>query len=182
MLFKNHGKENTEQTLQEAYRIALELGIDEIVLASTSGDTAFKALEICKDMKIIAVSYHAGFREPFKLSITEENRKKLEDKGVKVICTAHALSGTERGLAKKIPGIYPLELVSQTLKLFGQGTKVAVEVSLMAADSGVISGKPLVAVGGSGKGADTALVLTPANQNNFFNMSIHEIICKPILM
>ena len=33
--------------------------------------------------------------------------------------------------------------------------------------------------GGSGRGADAALVLKPAHQNNFFDMRIREIICKP---
>jgi len=182
MLFTNTGKENTEQTLKEAYKRAKELGIKEVVLASTTGDTALKALEIFEDISIVSVSYHAGFKKDFKLSITDEDRKTLEEKGVKVICTSHALSGVERGLAKKMPGVYPLELVSQTLKLFGQGTKVAVEVALMAADAGAISGQPLIAIGGSSKGADTALVLTPAHQNSFFNMSIHEIVCKPSLL
>lgn len=65
-------------------------------------------------------------------------------------------------------GVYPLLLIADTLKLFGQGTKVAVEVAVMAADAGALSGQDIVAIGGSGRGADTALVLKPAHPNNFF--------------
>jgi hypothetical protein len=49
----------------------------------------------------------------------------------------------------------------------------------MAADAGALSGNDIIAIGGSGHGADTALVLKPAHQNNFFDLRIREIICKP---
>ena len=69
--------------------------------------------------------------------------------------------------------------MADTLRLFGQGIKVAVEVSVMAADAGTLTGNDIIAVGGSGRGADAALVLKPAHQNNFFDMRIREVICKP---
>ncbi len=179
MIFEHVGPINTEETLKLAYERAKELGIDELVLASTSGDSAKAAVEICQGMKIVSVSYHAGFKEPFELSITKENRAWLVKRGVNVVCATHALSGIERGMAKKFPGPYPTLIAAETLKLFGQGVKVAVEVAVMAADSGALSGKKIVSVGGSGKGCDAALVLTPANQNRFFDLKIHEVICKP---
>ena len=37
----------------------------------------------------------------------------------------------------------------------------------------------IVSIGGSGSGADAALILKPAHQNNFFDMRIREIVCKP---
>lgn len=181
MYFDKTGEENTDTTLELAGRRAKELGIEELVLATSSGATAFRALELCPGLKIVAVSYHAGFREPFKLSLTGKARSDLESKGVRVVCATHALSGVERGLAKKLPGVYPVLLVAETLRLFGQGTKVAVEVAVMASDAGALSGKPVVSLGGSGKGADTALVLTPACQSQFLDLQIHEIICKPSL-
>ncbi len=181
MHFDKKGKENTDETLRLAAKRAGELGIEELVLASKRGDSAYRALEICKGLKIICVSYHAGFREPFKLDITEEARRDLESKGVRVICATHALSGVERGLAKKIPGPYPVMLVAETLRLFGQGTKVAVEVSVMAADSGALAGDRIVAVRGTSEGCDTALVLTPVCQSAFLDLRVNEIICKPNL-
>jgi hypothetical protein len=111
--------------------------------------------------------------------MSDSVRKKLEGQGVTVISATHALSGVERSVAKKHGGVYPVMLIADTLKLFGQGTKVAVEVAIMATDAGVLSGKDIISVGGSSKGADTALVLKPANQSSLFDMRIRETICKP---
>jgi hypothetical protein len=36
-----------------------------------------------------------------------------------------------------------------------------------------------VALGGTGKGADTALVIQPAHSQIFFETRIREVICKP---
>jgi hypothetical protein len=72
-------------------------------------------------------------------------------------------------------------LAADVLRMFGQGTKVCVECALMAADAGVISGETVMTIGGSGTGADTAIVLTPEHQKNFLDMRIHEIVCKPRL-
>ena len=58
--------------------------------------------------------------------------------------------------------------------------KVAVEVTLMAADAGVIPvDQAIVAIAGTGRGADTAIVIQPANTTNFLDLDIHEIIAKP---
>jgi len=69
--------------------------------------------------------------------------------------------------------------MADTLRLFGQGIKVAVEVAVMAADAGALTGNDIISIGGSGRGADAALVLKPAHQNNFFDMRIRKVICKP---
>jgi len=179
MYFEQPGKVNTRSTLAIAFERARELGVDEVVLASTSGETAFAALELFGGFRITAVTYHSGFLEPFKPIMLYRTRKQLEEKGVAVISATHALSGVERAVAKKYGGVYPALLIADTLKLFGQGTKVAVEVSIMAADAGTLSGKDIVAIGGSSKGADTALVIKPANQSNLFDLRVREIICKP---
>ena len=181
MYFDKPGEENTEKTLEIASKRARELGIKELVLATSSGKTAYQAIEICPNLKIVAVSYHAGFREPFRLTISPETREDLVSKGVSVVCATHALSGVERGLSKKFSGSYPVLLIAEVLRLFGQGTKVAVEVAVMAADAGELSGERVVSLGGSGKGSDTALVLTPAYQSTFLDLRIHEILCKPHL-
>ncbi len=179
MYFDKPGKVNTDQTLELAGKRGKELGIQEVVLASSSGETAYRALEILKAFQITVVTYHCGFKEPFKNVMSAEVRQDLTSKGLTVVAATHALSGIERSVASKHSGVYPVLLIADTLRLFGQGTKVAVEVTIMAADAGAISGKDIVAIGGSSKGADTALVLKPANQSHFFDLRIREIICKP---
>lgn len=177
--FEKAGKDNTRTTLELACKRGRELGLDEVVLASTKGDTAYKALEIFEGYSITAVTYHSGFKKPFHMEMEADVKKDLESKGVKVVAATHALSGLERSLAKKHSGIYPVLIIADTLRLFGQGVKVAVEVSVMAADAGALSGNDIVAIGGTARGADAALILKPANQSDLFDMRVREVICKP---
>lgn len=179
MYFEEPGKSNTEKTLKMAYERGVALGLNEVVVASTSGDTALKAFDIFNNFTITAVSYHYGFRKPFEPVMDTAIRKDLIARGINVVSATHALSGVERAVAKKHQGVYPALLIADTLRLFGQGTKVAVEVSIMAADSGALTGNDVVSIGGSGKGSDTALILKPANQSDMFDLRIREVICKP---
>jgi hypothetical protein len=179
MYFDKPGKDNTDQTLKLAAARGKELGLKEVVVASTTGATAYKALEIFEGFRLTIVTYHCGFKKPFQNVMPHEVRKDLETKGAVVVSASHALSGVERSIAKKHSGIYPVLLIADTLRLFGQGTKVAVEISIMAADAGALTGDDIIAVGGSGGGADAALILKPAHQSNLFDMRIREIICKP---
>ena len=94
---------------------------------------------------------------------------------------AGALSGVGRSISRKFGGTTPVEIVAHTLRLFGQGTKVCVEVAIMAADAGKIpTDRDIVCVGGTGTGADTALVLKAAHANNLFDLRIRETLCRPI--
>jgi hypothetical protein len=179
MYFDKPGKDNTEQTLKLAAERGKELDIEEVVVASTTGFTAYQAIEIFDGLLITAVTYHCGFKEPFRNEMPDDVKTDLQNKGITVVAASHALSGVERSIAKKHSGVYPVLIMADTLRLFGQGIKVAVEVAVMAADAGALTGSDIIAIGGSGRGADAALVLKPAHQNNFFDMRIREVICKP---
>jgi hypothetical protein len=78
------------------------------------------------------------------------------------------------------PTIPPVvRIVASVLRLFCQGMKVAIEVTLMAADAGIIPvDQEVVVIGGSSRGADTAIIIQPANTTNFLDLDIHEIIAK----
>lgn len=179
MYFDEAGSGHTAETLSAAHQRAKDLDVQEVVVASTTGETAYRALEMFQGFRMTVVTYHCGFKAPFQTVMKEDVRVELEQKGARVVSASHALSGVERSLAKRYDGIYPVLLIADTLRLFGQGTKVAVEIAIMAADAGTLSGKDIVSIGGSGRGADTALVLRPAHQSNLFDMRIREIICKP---
>jgi hypothetical protein len=50
----------------------------------------------------------------------------------------------------------------------------------MAADAGLIPlDRDIIAIAGSSQGADTALLIKPANASRFFDLKIREIIAKP---
>ncbi len=177
--FDSPGPGNTDECIRLAYNRAKELELKEVVVATNKGSTAMKVLNTFQGFKIIVVNHHAGFRESWKVELPDDIRKELEDKGAEVIIASHALSGIERAFRSKFQGLYPSELVAEVLRLFGQGTKVCVEIALMAADAGALSGDTVMTIGGTGTGVDTAIVLTPVHQKNFLDMKIHEIVCKP---
>ena len=101
MHFDQSGKANTQQTLTLARERAKALGIQEVVVASTHGDTAYQTMELFSGFRVVVVTYHNGFKEPFKTVMKEAVRADLETKGARVICATHALSGVERSLFKK---------------------------------------------------------------------------------
>jgi hypothetical protein len=64
--------------------------------------------------------------------------------------------------------------------MFGQGIKVGVEIATMALDAGLIPfGVSVIAVGGSVRGADSAIILKPAHAKDILSTRIEEILCKP---
>lgn len=181
MYFSGTGKENTQKTVEIALKTALERGIKNIVVASNKGETA-KLLKNDKGINIVAVTHANGYAGPGLAEIDEQTRNELINDGIKVLTTTHVLSGAERGISKTFGGVYPVEIIAQTLRMLGQGTKVTVEVSVMALDAGLIPyGEPIIAIGGSGRGADTCVIITPSHASSIFETKINEVICKPSL-
>ena len=179
MYFEGNGWKNTNDVVELAARTAKERGIRHIVAASVTGKTAMLLREKT-DAEIICVTHVYGFKENGVNQMEDDTRDKLTEKGVKVLTTSHVLSGVERGISGASGGMYPAEIISNSLRMLGQGVKVGVEVAIMALDSGLIPfGKEVIAIGGSGAGADTAIILTPAHASKVFETRIHEIICKP---
>ena len=179
-IFEKVSAENTPAALKLALEKAKEMSAD-IVLASSSGATAFAVLELAAKMeyggRIIAITsvWKAGANQ-----LSEENRKKLADAGVILVTAAHALSGAERSLSGKFNGIYPVEIMANTLKMFSEGVKVCIEIGAMALDAGAVrEPRPVLILGGTGRGCDTACVITPGYSAKIFDTRIHEILCKP---
>jgi hypothetical protein len=183
---KSGGDENTDKTLALARERAEELGVKTIVVASTVGDTAVKAVNAFKGFKVIIVTHVAGMREPNTQEFTEENRKIVEKKGGILVTAAHAFGAIHRSLGATggppAPSSAIGDIVAMTLRNFGQGMKVACEIAAMAADAGLVrTDEEIISIGGTGRGADTAVVLQPSYTHRFFNLRVKEIICKPRL-
>ncbi|MFQ6108351.1 MAG: pyruvate kinase alpha/beta domain-containing protein [Candidatus Aminicenantales bacterium] len=180
--FRNPGPENTKRTLEAAARRAEELGIKSIVVATTSGRTGLEAARLFPSRNLVVVTHSTGFVKPDYQELKPEYRQQIEEMGVKILTCQHAFGGVNRAVRRKL-GTYELdEIIAYTLRLFGEGTKVAVEIALMAADAGLISvEEPCISVGGSSRGVDTAILLRPANAQNFFELKIMEILAKPRL-
>ena len=59
--------------------------------------------------------------------MSDEDRRKIEKNRGRVLTCIHAFSGVERAIRNKFGTAYPAEIMAQTLRLFGEGTKVAVK-------------------------------------------------------
>jgi hypothetical protein len=182
LIFERAGKRNTDDTLRIAKERALALGIKQIVVASTHGYTASKAHALCApaDIQVIAISIcHSWEGEGWVMSVGE--RADLEELGVVVHTGIHALGdGVGSAFSEKHGGRVPEEIVRDTLYRFSQGMKVAVECLLMAADAGLLDmDHEVIAIGGTGEGADTAIVCKPAYPRTFHKLEIREVLAKP---
>ena len=178
--FAEPGEGNTDRVLEAASRRAEELGIEDIVVASTLGGTGVKAVEAFKGYNVVIVTHSTGFREPGKQELEESAAEKIRSGGGKILTTGHAFAGVDRAVRNKFETIGHAEVVAQTLRLLGQGMKVVVEIAAMAADAGLIpADKDIIVIGGSHRGADTAVVIKPANSSRLFDLVVREIIAKP---
>ena len=178
MYFAKPGRENTAKTVALVKQVAAERGIGYIVVASNEGVTADQLLGC--GAKVVCITHPNGFREPGQNEMSPAKRQELEQNGISVYTGTLLFGGVERGIGKRFQGAYPAGILSSTLKMFGQGTKVCVEIAVMALDAGLIPhGEDIIAVGGTGRGADTALIVRPAHAGNVLDTWVSEVICKP---
>ncbi|MBA1341348.1 MAG: hypothetical protein C5S40_04340 [ANME-2 cluster archaeon] len=181
--FEKPGEINSSAVIEAVRTRALEPGIKEVVIASTTGKTGLAMAEALKDtdIKIIVVTHQYGTTEEGKWDMESQYVSRLKEMDVEIVSQSHMLSGVEKSLSRDTGGISRIEIVADVLrKLFGKGFKVAVEVVLMAADSGALTMEnEVIAVGGTAYGADVACVIKPAHSNNFYGLQISEIICMP---
>ncbi len=180
MYWESSGETLTKQTADVAAAFWQSERLP-VVVASNTGKTIRVLYEAgIPPSSIVCVTHMVGFREPGHDEMNPEVRQALKANGTEVLTTTHALAGIDRGLRFGFQGIYPPEIIAHSLRMLGQGVKVCVEIGIMALDAGLIPyGTKIIAVAGSGRGADTAVVLTPAHSNAVFETQIHEILCKP---
>ena len=180
--FDRPGRENTAAVVEAVQERRDELGIEHVVAASNTGATALALWEVLEDTgtTLVSVAEHTGFRGGDEQDLSDDQRRAQEEKGIKVLICSHALSGVGRSITNKFGGISHVEIIAHTLRRFGgEGIKVAVEVAVMAADAGLVpTDREIIAVGGTGRGADAAIVLKAAHMNNFFDLEIREILAK----
>lgn len=156
--YPTSGRENVNRTLALVKKTAEELGIDNVVVASTTGFTAKKA-EVTFKGTGVKLTFVGTARERFPSDLIEE----LNEKGCNV-CFSHEVSYD-----------YP-DLVKMAYKRFCEGVKVAVEIAMIAAQEGYIStDKDVISMGKW----DTALVIKPSTSKRFHDLMIRELICKP---
>jgi hypothetical protein len=181
MYFQECGPKNTEATLQLAIERAVKDGIKHVVIASTTGRTAKRAMEVAagKGLQLVFVTHNTGFAKPGEQEFLPEIRREVEAAGGRVLTGTSVLRGIGSAIKTKC-GYSEEEIVRATLRIFCQGVKVCLEMAAMACDTGLVPPGDIIAVAGTGKGSDTILRLHAQPSNMFFDMRVREIIAKPL--
>jgi hypothetical protein len=183
--FDSPGEGNTKDAIRFALERGKELGINKIVVASTSGKTAKQCYDTMKgtNLHLIVVTHVVGFAKPGEWEFDQTTADYLKKNGVTIVTATHALSGLERALSRspKVGGGSRTEAIAEALRrVVAVGLKVAVECVLIAADNGAIGvNEEVIALGGTMSGADTVCVIRPAHTANFFDLQVREIVAMP---
>jgi hypothetical protein len=180
--FEKTGSENTPVCLKVVKNTLRESKYKHVVVASTSGDTGILFSEAVKNsgINLIVVTHSSGFKEPNTIEMPEDIRKKIEKNGTKVFTGSMLTHSLETSLASKFGGSYPTLIIAQSLRRFGEGSKVCCEIVMMAADAGLIpEGEEVLAVAGTARGADTVMVIKSATSKRFLDLRVLEILAKP---
>jgi uncharacterized protein len=173
--FEESGPENT----LAAFKLVKEkLNCQEtkkIVIASTTGATAETAMDFFGDQaKLIVVPHQFDFHRE-KNAFPPEIVRKLKESGHDV----HF--GTMLFQTDDFYGSNRATTMANLLRCFCQGVKVCFEIVLMVTDAGLVaSGEKVIAIAGTGRGSDTALVMQAASTQHMRKLRVNEVICKPL--
>ncbi len=170
------GPENTDVTLRLAVEAALDRGVDTIVVASRTGATALALLELIEEtnIRLVVVTPPYGWMDEheFDRSLIPRLRERGHD----------FYAGTMPFHTEQLHGCAAPTRMGDALRMFSQGVQVSVEIGMMAVDGGLLErDRPCVLIAGTGRGADTAILATPASSARLNEMRVHELLCKPHL-
>jgi len=190
--FANYGAENTAEVIAAVAERLREGDVTTVVVASSTGETALRLAQGIKGLaKVICVSDPPWAVGKYTESpgISTENRARLQSLGVEIIdYVPYASVAYSWQASENVYGA--LDLLVVVFDAFrmvgGNGLKVAIEVGLMATNAGKVkAGEDVIAVGGTGGGADTAIVLKTAFSANIFSKEpserpeVREILAMP---
>lgn len=176
--------DTSEMTTKEVLKIAEEYAedneISNVVIATTRGETGVEATDVFSDdINLVAVTHSTGFREEDEQELKEENRKIMEENGIEIFTGPMPFHSWNDYYRKEKGSIMTPSIIADTLRLFGQGAKVCIEIGSMATDAGLVPPEPVLAVAGTGYGADTVLLVEGKNSRRFFDMKVKDVIAKP---
>lgn len=179
--FEQAGRINTSKSIEILKAGVKKYHINQVVVASTYGDTG---LAVAREfngsgIKVVVVTHNTGFKEPGQIEMTEEIRREIEGLGARVHTGTMAFRNIGAAIRGKQGGSQE-DLIANTLRLFGQGIKVCVEIAMMASDAGLITPEDCLALAGTGRGADTIALIKPMPSNRLFDLKVRAILAKPM--
>jgi len=180
--FEKPGKVNTSRCVEIVSGAVLE-GFSNVVVATTSGATGLAIARKLQgqEVNVVAVTHNVGYQAANADECSEQDRQELIALGVKIFTGTILTRGIEAALMQKHQGVYPAYIVAQSLRLIGQGVKVSVEIVAEACDAGLIpEAADVIAVAGSGTGADTVAIIQARPSDRFFDLRVKQILAKPL--
>jgi len=179
--FEKPGPHNTARCI-EIVTEAVRNGAENVVVATTVGDTGAAMAEALAGAgaNLVAVTHSVGFKTPNEHELSDDNRQRILKAGGKIYTGTILTHSIETSLATQFQGVYPTTLIALTLRRFGQGIKVVCEIVMEACDAGLIpENEEVLAVAGTGRGADTVALLQSAASKRFHELKVLEILAKP---
>ena len=195
LYFAHPGKRNTDAVIGAVVERLGAGDLKTVVAASTTGYTALCLSEALAKAGLQGVTLISVGETPLVKEwgsvqwplLKPETKQELERRGVIVADRIPYL--LHSSVLDRSPWQAPSaeDILRETLYAFGQGMKVAVEVTLIAVASGFLEPyQDVIAVGGTSRGADTAAVLRATFPNHVFSqdeakrLRIREVLCKPL--
>lgn len=177
--FEKPGRANTDKCL-DVTKEAVAAGLSgHVVVASTVGDTGVLFSGALGD-KVVVITHSFGYKEPNTVEMPTDIRERIEGNGATVFTGTMITHSLETALSSKFGGISASSIVAQSLRRFGEGTKVCCEIVMMAVDAGLIpEEEDILAVAGTARGADTVLLVRSAASKRFLNLRVLEVLAKP---
>ncbi|MCX5718052.1 MAG: hypothetical protein NTW44_07110 [Nitrospirae bacterium] len=180
--FEKPGKENTSACLEVVRQAIKDNSYKHLIVATTGGDTGILFSEALKTsaVNLVVVTHSAGYKEANTMEIPNDVIEEIKANGAKIYTGTMLTHSLETAFSSKFGGLYPTLIIAQSLRRFGEGPKVCCEIVMMAVDAGLIpEGEEVLAVAGTGRGADTVMVIKSAASKRFLDLKALEILAKP---
>jgi len=154
-------------------KYAVENNIKTIVIPSTTGKSVSLFEKFTDNINLIVVTKSSGIKNENEQAF---DFTKTQNKRIKVLTTTHSFGGINRALKSYRENFSEIDICANTLRIFGDGVKVAVEISLMTTDAGLTnSGESIIACGGEKNGVDKAIVIQCTNSHRIFDAKIFDV-------
>jgi hypothetical protein len=185
--FEDTGKwqQNTRAVVKLVGEYLASHRVGHVIVATNTGYVGAQFAPLAEahpKVSFVGVKMATAVDEMYDVKWNARHGRAMTQAGVKLVGGTHALTGgIDHALRDKFQGVPPGALVAETLYLFAQGMKVAVEIVAMACDAGLVpEGRQVISCAGTGHGADTAIVARSAASAHLFDMDVHRILAMPL--
>ncbi len=181
-IFEKPGEHNSSGCV-EIIKKAVSEGLSKhVVIASTSGRNAEAFFNALKGTgpNLVIVTHSANFKEENHDEFDPRVRQMLKENSVPVYTGTILTHSLEKSVMDKFGGNTTAMIIAGTLRRFGEGAKVCIEIVMEACDAGLVpEGAEVLAAAGSGHGSDTVMLIKARPSKRFLDLEVLEILAMP---